>query len=259
MHLRLIVAGLLLAACWLPAAQARSLRVVTVEAPPLITRAEDGSALGAVADVVREALRRAGHTADIRVMPWKRALKLVQEGQADGLFAASRNEERAAVLHYPDEPLIRAKVVVVADAARGLAMDRDGTGTDGLEAAMLSGASHGERLRRFLDRARFSQVHQIASQDQIATMTLGGRFDAFIIVDPLLPFLRSHIQGGEALDVVPTPSGEPFVIDEIDGYFVFSKMTTDAHDASAFSDALRAMKTDGSYYRLLHIPPPPGP
>lgn len=60
---------------------------------------------GLAVDVVAEVFRREGYTVEIKMLPWTRALQMVQDGDADGIFCAFYSEERAKYLHYLEEPL----------------------------------------------------------------------------------------------------------------------------------------------------------
>ena len=51
--------------------------------------------MGASAEIVTEILKRAGYTAKITLLPWKRCLFEVEEGRMAMLLDASYNEERA--------------------------------------------------------------------------------------------------------------------------------------------------------------------
>lgn len=249
--LRLAVFLLLLPA-FCGRADARALLLVTVEAPPLVVVGADGSVGGSVCAVVREALGRVGLEARIEVVPWKRGLEMVRQGRADGIFAASVNSAREAYLLYAREPLLRARIVAIAEAARGYRMDRDGTGTDGLAAGRLRGGEHGEKLVAFLARARFVRVEELAQPRQAARMLLSRRLDVFLINDSILVDFQASAPPGRTLEIVRTPSGEPLVIDEISGHLAFSRRTVGEDVASRFSAALHGMKADGTYARLMH-------
>jgi len=73
------------------------LRLTTHELPPYSFReGTDQRLRGVAVEVVDCALSRIGRPYEVQVVPWARAQKLVQNGEADGFFAASRNTERDA-------------------------------------------------------------------------------------------------------------------------------------------------------------------
>ena len=73
------------------------LRLTTHELPPYSFReGTDQRLRGVAVEVVDCVLSRIGRPYEVQVLPWARAQKLVQNGEADGFFAASRNAEREA-------------------------------------------------------------------------------------------------------------------------------------------------------------------
>lgn len=248
---RLLLSCFLLLSCLASPALGRPLAIATLEVPPLVVADAVGNAQGPAVDVVREVLRRAGYEASIKVMPWKRAIEMVRRGQADGLFPATKSAEREQFLLYPGEAFSCARVVAVAERTRGLRMDMDGTGTDGLVVGMLRGGSHGPELETFLRRARFGRLDTVAMQKQGALMTHYGHYDAFIIVDTVLPYFNSLLEGEEPLAVVKKPDGSPFIIDSILGYLALSAQSMDANALCRVDSALRSVKLDGFMARLI--------
>ena len=93
---RVLLAGLAFSVASLPAqaemvqndrlnpVQGEPLKMRTLENPPLAYTDEDGSITGILVDGIREAVRRTGHDVEFRIYPWKRVLKEVAEGNADG-------------------------------------------------------------------------------------------------------------------------------------------------------------------------------
>ncbi len=55
---------------------------------------DGGDLVGSAVDVVRCVFKKMDRPFTIKVVPWKRAQRLVQDGVADGFFAASRNKAR---------------------------------------------------------------------------------------------------------------------------------------------------------------------
>ncbi len=77
-------------------AQAAPLRLVTHELPPYSYAENNGSVAGLAVRPVQCALDRLGLPYNISFVPWKRAQKMVQTGDADAFFAASQSAERDA-------------------------------------------------------------------------------------------------------------------------------------------------------------------
>ncbi|WP_434635162.1 substrate-binding periplasmic protein [Chromobacterium sp. CV08] len=83
---------------------AETLHFVTKVSPPLNWE-EKGQAIGPMIDILQAACKSLGIICTVQTMPWRRALAMAQDGQADGLFALAVSPERIAQF-YLSEPLI---------------------------------------------------------------------------------------------------------------------------------------------------------
>ncbi len=82
-------------------AQAREISMLTVEWAP-----HYGSELpekGLTTALVTAAFKASGHDAEVDFIPWARALKEVEDGNADVVMGAYFNEERSKIFHYSKE------------------------------------------------------------------------------------------------------------------------------------------------------------
>lgn len=82
----------------------QGLRLACNDFPPhkIEHRAGDGLA-GFDVDIITEALRRSGRSAQVSFMPWKRALEMAERGSYDGLCSCSHTKDREAKLLFSDE------------------------------------------------------------------------------------------------------------------------------------------------------------
>ena len=83
----------------------RPLKVCTVAWPPY-TIVKDKQIKGYHTEIVEKAIEALGFPKPtVNEIPWKRCLRLVETGQYDVVYSASKNPEREAYLHYPKTPL----------------------------------------------------------------------------------------------------------------------------------------------------------
>ncbi|WP_207679099.1 substrate-binding periplasmic protein [Desulfonema magnum] len=82
-------------------AQAQPLTVATTIDPPLVYHDEGGKLTGATVELIQEAARRLGREVSIKPVPWKRAMKYVENGVNDSVCCAGRTEERLEYLYFP--------------------------------------------------------------------------------------------------------------------------------------------------------------
>ncbi len=78
----------------------RKLEIATTEYPPYYGKdLENG---GFMTEIVVEALKRAGYDAEIKFLPWMRAMEGIKAGKHDGLYTVWYRKEREAWFVYSD-------------------------------------------------------------------------------------------------------------------------------------------------------------
>ena len=97
----------LLCFCSLHAVQRRK-RIASFPAksPPYSIGTEDKLHAGIAIDIIQAVFEDMGHTVEIEVYPWPRALKNAKLGLYDGIFSVFKTPEREEFLTYPKEPLV---------------------------------------------------------------------------------------------------------------------------------------------------------
>ncbi|MDO6528040.1 transporter substrate-binding domain-containing protein [Motilimonas sp. 1_MG-2023] len=84
---------------------AQKLDLVTLQYPPYQYESA-GEVKGIAVDIVKEAFGRLGIQAEIRVLPWSRAIRYIEQGQADAIFTAFKTPEREKFADYSHEILL---------------------------------------------------------------------------------------------------------------------------------------------------------
>jgi polar amino acid transport system substrate-binding protein len=92
MKKNLLAVSLLIAALWSYAANARVLKIYTLDAPPLTMDSVDKH--GLVGDVLLEALHRAGFEGEFLFVPWRRGQSEVERGEDLLIIPFSRIADR---------------------------------------------------------------------------------------------------------------------------------------------------------------------
>jgi len=81
-------------------AQQTQLTLVTSPYPPFVNPEGDPVGEGVDIDIAREALSRGGYSIKVVMVPWKRALNMLRDGQADLTTTISKNEDRDSYLAW---------------------------------------------------------------------------------------------------------------------------------------------------------------
>jgi len=68
---------------------------------PMVFKNVDGEISGVQYDIVKESLKELNLKYSIKLLPWKRCLRSVQEGRFDAALGASYTKQRAEYLNYP--------------------------------------------------------------------------------------------------------------------------------------------------------------
>lgn len=89
-----------------PAALTREMTFVMDQFPPF-TYEENGVAAGPMSDALRAACEVIKANCTLKVYPWRRALKMAEEGEVDGIYAVARIPEREAHF-YISRPIIES-------------------------------------------------------------------------------------------------------------------------------------------------------
>jgi polar amino acid transport system substrate-binding protein len=172
------------------AAFARDLIVAINEAPPyrIINQTDDGPVYsGIYIDVIREAAKRAGIGLKFEVVPFKRALFLMETGEADLMLGPNRTDERLDYMYYfgaalPNEP----KVVYVGVLDGNVRKVAD---FQNKMVGVLRGANYGWQLN---DAANLRMI-EAADYNTLFRMLDLQRIDALIIPElQAIAHLKEH-------------------------------------------------------------------
>ncbi|MBS3803990.1 MAG: transporter substrate-binding domain-containing protein [Oleiphilaceae bacterium] len=230
--------------------EARTFSVRTLENPPL-EYTDNGSVTGIAVELTREAIRRTGHDSEYKILPWKRVLLEVAEGRADVAINTGRSPEREIWGLYPDEVLIDETYVLFS--YRPLSLPEDLGGVENLSLGNQLGYFYGEHFHKKITNERFRSVETMHTISRSLEKLAAGRTDLFI--GDLLP-TRYHISQMGLNDqihrVQNEAADEPLVVSVSPTYAAFSRKTVSPEYVQAFSQALKDMKDDGTYTRILN-------
>lgn len=232
-------------------AQADTLRIVTLFSPPIAYEREK-NVHGLGADLVREGLARIGHEAAITIMPWKRAVFMARFGEADAIFYLVKNTEREQWFHYPEEHLINETTVLLKRAKERINITTDRHNYPNIRLGIGRGYYYGPKLKSFLNDSTFESVEEATTIETNFVKLLEKRIDVFL-ADQILAeyFIRKRASKGH-VDFVANEEGTPLILDSVKSYLAFSKETMPRKMADDFSRALREMKEDGTYDRIIN-------
>jgi len=229
------------ALAWATGGQAAdsSLRLACNDFPPhkIEHPASDGLA-GFDVDIVAEALKRIGRSAQVSYMPWKRALELTERGDFDGLCSCSYIKEREEKLLFSEE-LGAVSVGLFARSEEALAGIRSVDDLKGRKVATVGGYN----LESELIKAG-AEVESASSDKSALDMLVGGNIDLIYAYE----LTTEHF-------VASDPRSNAITYKEIRRnpyYFCLNRAMPGAEAAMhGFNRSLSAMAKDGSIKRIL--------
>lgn len=221
--------------------QLSSISVVSHLSPPYSDDSlEQGGLLTAI---VREALLRAGYSADISFLPWVRAFNAAGQGRYDALFGVWYREERERAFYYSD-PLIPNELIIVSHASVPLDFSGDLDTLLAYKIGYIRSYALPAQLLGYKDRLDIELVNRnIQNMRKLAA----HRLDMIIIDKRLFYFLeKKHFTASEAF----RPSD--YVLQRDMNYLCFSRRDPLYREkAEAFNTALREMRRDGTFDSIL--------
>lgn len=245
----LLLCGLILTG---GAGSAADFRFVTLQFPPLEYENDRQQAEGGVVEIVRTIMAKLGHTVDIRVLPWTRAMQMVASGKADGIFTAYRNAEREKFLEYSEEVLFAQEIYFYKK--RGNPLDFDGYIASIRDAriGIVSTISYGQVFDRYRRFIRLDKANQLAHN---FGKLVKGRIDLL----PSTYYVAEYTI--DRMNIADQVERLPQMIESLPSFLAFTRKR-DLHALRLeFDDQLRQLKSSGEYEQILRkhgLVPPAG-
>ena len=229
----------------LPAASAEAPIVIdSPESHPYAYR-ENGRMTGLFHDLVIEAFRRAHHPVEIHLIPWARSMEEVRQGRADGMFVVYKTAERERDFAFPVEPLTELRERIFVRRTARFDYMEDFTNFDGRRVGMLNYTVHGAKLSQALEERRVVSLVSASSYESLVEMLASGRLDIAIGVDDaIIDAVLSQKVADKIREIEK-------VVDTIPAYLVFAREPRLTEVAADFDRAMRSMREDGTYDRIL--------
>lgn len=194
--------------------------------------------------LVKEIFSRMGLEAEYLLLPWSRALRMIESGEIDAVFEILFKDEREAFIDYSREVLMEeASSLFALDSAR---IPYTGT-LDSIQSyrlVLIRDFSYGNSLDIALEAGFFPNVEYSPDIESSVRMLLGGRAD-ILIGDSYGTKVLFHQEG------VFESVEELGVVEVTPTYMGFSKANRLEKIRDEFDRTLAEIKGDGTYQRIL--------
>lgn len=215
---------------------------VTLEYPPLEYKGKDGKAQGASVEIVTQIMMNLGHSVEIRVLDWTRALKMVKEGGADAIFTAYKNPERETFLDYSQHVFVPQIVCFYAKRGHNISFEGDFDKLKGNKIGVVSTISYGHKF----DQARSRLYVETADKlEYNYRKLLEGSIDLVISNSFMAEKTLNQLKLTDEIVRLPQE------IERVPSYIAFSKKRALSTLRDQFDRELIKFKTSGEYFRVM--------
>jgi polar amino acid transport system substrate-binding protein len=224
-------------------APAQTLHFVTEPFQPF-NYDKDGKAAGAMVEVVQSTCVKIGVTCKIEVMPWRRALLLSQEGDADGVFSVLRLPEREEKFHITI-PIIESAYVLFALTASNFVY-RDPSDLAGHTIGVYGPSGTSITLNALMTGVRNAKVIvETDNTDALRLLSGGGYGENGLVM--INRDVANYIEKKTGIENLR----EVVEIKKIQYCIAFSKKVVNEKMFLRFEDALKAQMKDGTVKTIL--------
>ncbi|HRE17750.1 MAG TPA: transporter substrate-binding domain-containing protein [Rhodocyclaceae bacterium] len=239
---RLLLTTIMLLAC-VQAASAEPIVLVTANYPPF-SYEEDGQQKGLAIELIKVAFQRMRQEVRIEFVPFARAVEMVKNGEADGVFPFAVSDERKMFATFSSEKLLTDPGSLFVRADSTLTFDGDYAKLAPYTIGMQRGTNHGPAFMQALTTYGI-KTDLAENQEKNVLKLVSGRFD--IAVGPRLVVLHAARQAGKQSEIKLLYSG----ISEGHAYLAVSKRRNREALIAEFDQAISKMRRDGSYDKIL--------
>ncbi|MFG6467234.1 substrate-binding periplasmic protein [Roseateles sp. BYS87W] len=224
-------------------AQDAPLLLVNTVYPPLVNPAGHSSGEGIDVDIAREALRRGGYTGAVELqwVPWKRALFMLEHGQADFTTTVNHSADRERFLRFSTSYRAGKRYHFYTRRGAGLKLEKLAD-LHGLRLALSAGYLYPQVV---LDQAA-GQLEHARDVGAAVQLVEQQRADVVLVTALVGAWEIRQLGLADRLERQPLQHFNPEPT-----YMAFAKASPRAAAAQAAMDAgLAAMLRDGSITRI---------
>ncbi len=223
---------------------ADTLEIVTLQYPPYEYE-ENGKTKGIAVDLVRAAFKKIEQPVSISVMPWIRALIMIEKGNVDAIFTAFKTPEREKFADYSKEVLMPQEVSLFALKDSKVTFDGDLSKLYGYLVGMVRKVSYGKKFDDFARENKEVKLYVIKTGELNMNMLLIKRIDILISNRHGAYFILSNMGRTEEVEELKP------VVESVPSYIAFSKKRNLAAVRDKFDKALAGIKAQGEYDRII--------
>lgn len=234
---------LLLVVCSGTAAAEKKAGVIRIAAEDSWPPFSDHSGNGLSRQIATEAFALSGYQIDTLVVPYARALRLVEQGEMDACWNVTRQSNTEAMYHFGEEPLLQADISFFYRANTPMHYTDFADIPNGTKIGVIIDYEYGDEFEAH--KSRF-QIMAVSTQKSLLYMLKAGRFDVVLMFDKVF---ESNIKT-LGLNLADYEKGHRFYTSDI--YIAFNAASPQsAVYSQALDEGLKALRKSGRYQALM--------
>ncbi|SFC92494.1 substrate-binding periplasmic protein [Pseudoalteromonas denitrificans] len=215
--------------------------LVSTEFPPYVYE-ENERIKGFNVDLIEEIFKRMNVPIEIHLVPWARAVKMIKDGTADGLFPFFKSVNRLKFTDYSDAYTSEDTTLFVLKNSP-IQWNGDLSSLSPYQFGRVRGYNSGPQFEHLLEKG-IIEISVATKTSQNIKKLLAKRFDIMVEERHVVRFeLKKMGRIGEIKQLA--------IIQKNLSYLGFSKKRKRKATIKAFNKILKQMKSDGSYQRII--------
>lgn len=223
---------------------AKTYNLVTLQYPPYEYE-EEGIKKGFIIEIMQEIFNNLNLDYNIEVLPWKRAMSMVKNGDSDLIFTIYKNDEREEYIDFSDEILVMQKAsFFTLKENNEIRYFGDFDNLINYKIGTEFDVSYGKKFDKAVAKGLLCR-HDVINSEINVKKLINKRVELIVSNEyGALYFLKKH----KALDRIKKL--EP-AIEEIPSYIGFSKKNNLEGVKKMVEDELRRLKANGRYQEII--------
>lgn len=194
---------------------------------------------GMITEVVRSSYRNAGHSVKIDFMPWKRGLRMLQEGEVTGTFPYVKTEKRKRK-YYFSNPIVTSKKVVITQKGKENEI-QSYEDLEGKDSCRIDGYSQpNKKIAKMRKTGELENAATVQSLANCLKMLRAGRIDVAFSAKRNAVYVAK-----KELNAVNEIGISDFVVKTVDYHLIVSKEKGSKSDIQMFNQALSDLRDSG--------------
>ncbi len=225
-------------------AVAAPLQLVTLQYPPY-EYLEGNKVKGFAVEIVRETFKQMNQPIEIKLLPWARAISYIEQGKADAIFTAYKTPEREQFADYSHEILMPQTVSLFVKKGQSISFDGDLKKLSPYSIGVVNKVSYGRSIDSAIKSGLLPNTQLAGTGELNFKKLLAGRMDMAVSNKYGAWNILKKLKSADQIQEL-TPE-----VQSVPSYMAFSKKRKLSNVRDKFDTALKALKKNGSYDKII--------